>query len=389
MGSKKVEKRCDIDTDIRHYNVAGIHMSIQGVGEYADALRDYFRTEEIQDLGGSVSLSIIVSNNPEEVLIPAQFYSLSGKISFNESEYCVKKKNCIYSVSNLFSSTGSTVLRLCYTRKKSLLHTVRVNLLNSSVDVSSSKDEFIFSVMNYQVFLYIFALVLMKQRKLFIHCAMVERYDKALILVGTSGCGKTSTLFKFVEDEKCRYMAEDFGVCGCDGYAHYMPKKMTIYESDAKYENILILQSLKQLTFWQRMRWKFFILLGLNPSFHPAPEQVFNKDKIAKESKIETVIFLSRVGGGGTEISKLEINQAELCTKIRYAAFRELGELNEILNNIRAVGDENTRKAYPELHKIEEEYEHMLFEMLFDKRIGVMEVPLKAIPEDIMNNILG
>ena len=57
--------------------------------------------------------------------------------------------------------------------------------------------------------------------------------------------------------------------------------------------------------------------------------------------------------------------------------------MSEILYNIRAVGDENTRMAYPAVSELEKEYDEVLKQALSNKVTGVLEVPLKVNPDDI------
>lgn len=69
-------------------------------------------------------------------------------------------------------------------------------------------------------------------------------------------------------------------------------------------------------------------------------------------------------------------------------AYRELKQLSEILNNIRAVGDAEIRNSYPEPAQLEVRYEQLLREGLTGKNIGLLEVPLKADPREIVDAML-
>lgn len=372
--------------NVRYYNIAGVNISIKGERKYTDAFGNYFQTEEVYDGNGFTSLSIIIMKDPADVGIQADFYSLSGKISFNDSEYCVKKPNLIYSVSNLFSDKETTVLRLCYTGKKAIKTKIGALLLPNNIGINNSEDELVDSVMNYEVFWYIFAIILMKQRKIFLHSSMIERNGDVLVLAGTGGCGKTSTLLDLMEKEGYRYLAEDFGVLGCDGIAYYTPKKMAIYQSDAKFRNPDVMKALKALPYWQQVQWKLLIALGKNPRYRFAPQQLFCDSRIVRKGKIKAIVYMSRICGAS--VTKTEISQLSLCRKIRHASFRELKELGEILNNIRAVGDENVRDFYPDFSQIENKYEQILTEILAGKDLGILNVPLKTSPKEITNNIM-
>lgn len=364
------------------YEIAGIGITIEGNGEYAEAFRDYFKSEEKSILDENPLLRICIENSPDEIMIPAKYYSLSATIAFNDSDYYVKKKDFVYSVSNLFDKEKQVVLKLCYTRKNSMKNRALTFMRPNNVGVCKKQNKFVDSIMNYEVFLYIFAVLLMRRGKIFVHCGIVEHLNKAIVLAGTGGCGKTSTLFSFLQNKDFKYIAEDFGILGDDGNVYYMQKKMAVYQSDAKYKNPDVMKALKKLPFRHRMHWGLFRLMKMNPRYRFIPQQLFGEDRVAKKGKTDIIVYMSRIPQNAS-VSKQDIKIEELCTKIRNASFRELRELIEILYNIRAVGDENTRKAYPAVSELEKEYDEVLKQVLSNKVTGVLEVPLKVNPDDI------
>ena len=203
--------------NIKYYQIAGINMSIQGEGIYAESLRSYFQTEENQTPPESVLLQVVVENDPAKVTVPAKYYSLSGKIAFNSTAYCVQEKGYVYSVSNLFSATEPVVLRICCTKKKNLRNQIRALRNPHCVGLGRAQDRFADSVMNYACFLYIFPVLLMRQDKIFIHCGIFENAGSAYVMCGTSGCGKTSALMDVLQKNGFKYLADDFGILGGGG----------------------------------------------------------------------------------------------------------------------------------------------------------------------------
>lgn len=374
--------------NIKYYQIAGINMSIQGEGIYAESLCSYFQTEEIQVPSEPVLLQIIVENDPAKVAIPAKYYSLSGKIAVNDTAYCVQEQGYVYSVSNLFSTTESVELRICCTRRKSLRSQIRALKSPHSVGLGRAQDRFVDSVMNYACFLYIFAVLLMRQDKIFVHCGIFKNAGSAFVMCGTGGCGKTSALLAALQKNGFKYLAEDFGILGKDGKAYYMPKRMAIYQSDAKYKNPDVVKGLKALPLIYRMHWKLFELCKRNPRYRFAPMELFGEERVAKEGILHKVLYVSRVRQD-MALTCEDITIDELCTKIRHASFRELKQLSEILNNIRAVGDEAIRNSYPELTQLEMRYEQLLKAILADRNIGWLKVPLKANPREIVDGMMG
>ena len=363
-------------------------MSIQGKGIYAESLRNYFQTEEILTPSESVLLQVVVENDPAKVAVPAKYYSLSGKIAFNSAAYCVQEEGYVYSISNLFSITEPVVLRICCTKKRGLKNQIRALRSPHSVGLGRVQDRFVDSVMNYSCFLYIFAILLMRQDKVFVHCGIFENAGNAYVMCGTGGCGKTSTLLDALQRDGIKYLAEDFGILGKDGKAYYMPKKMAIYQSDAKYKNPDVIKGLKKLPLTYRAHWKFFELCKRNPRYRFAPEELLGKERVAKEGKLHKILYMSRVRQD-MALTREDIDIDELCTKIRHASFRELKQLSEILNNIRAVGDARIRDSYPELTQLELRYEQLLKAILASRNIGWLQVPLKAKPRKIVDGVMG
>lgn len=371
---------------VRYYDISGVGISVRGQGKYADAFMSYFKPQEVPILKNEPLLEVFFEDTPDRVSIPVSYYSLSGKIAFNEEEFFVKKKDFLYSVSNLFQPEKTVILKLCCTRRTSLKNWV-LNLAHSNnVGVTRSEDKFVDSIMNYEVFWYIFAILLMRQKKVFVHSGIVDNDGKAIVIGGTGGCGKTSTLLAFLQNKRFKYVAEDFGIMGSNGITYYTPKKIAIYQSDAKYKNPDVVSALKRINLKHQLLWNFFRVLGMNPRFRFTPEQLFNNERIIKESEIDCIIYMSRVSEG--DISKVNVSDIELCTKLRYASFRELKELSEILSNIRAVGDINIRNAYPDISELGEEYEKILLNIIGEHRICWLKVPLKIEPQKIIDYIL-
>ena len=373
--------------NLKYYQIAGMNMSIQGEGAYTEALQSYFQAAEVSVPSDPILLSVIIEDDPAKVAISAKYYSLSGKISFNNTDYCVREPGFVYSVLHLFDDTEPVVLKVCCTRKKSLRSQIGILINSHGIGLERIEDRFVDSIMNYSCFFYLFPVLLMRQNKVFLHCGIAENAGKAFVMCGTGGCGKTSTLMELLSKEGFKYMAEDFGILGNDGMAYYMPKKMAIYQSDAKYKNPDVVKGLRKLPLTYRAHWKFFELCKQNPRYRFTPKELFGEERVAKEGTLDKVIYLSRVRED-VPLTYSDISIEELCSKIRHASFRELKQLSEILNNIRAVGDAEIRNSYPELAQLEARYEQLLREGLTGKKIGLLEVPLKADPSEIVDAML-
>ena len=368
------------------YRVADIIIAIEGSNKYAAALRKYFLNEEIYE-GKCTEQFLIRVNEPiNDLDFKPEYYSLSGQIAFNDSEYRVRKNNYIYTVKNLFDQNKMTVLNINWTRKATVRHYLTSHMRARSIGVYSNADMFVDFIMNYEVFWYIFAMVLMKYHKVFVHSGIVTYKDEAIVIAGTGGCGKTSTLLQFLETPECKYISEDFGIIGDNGNVYFTPKKAAIYQSDAKYKNKNVLKALNKMTFVEKSSWNIFKLMGKNPRHRFDPYEFFDADRISKAAKVGQVIYMARKDCN--RINKCEIAVKEITEKISYASFRELRELHEILCNIRAVGDGRIREVYPSLEQIQSEYKAILQKSLKNQKVGLLEVPLKVSPIETVNMML-
>lgn len=371
---------------IVYYDLAGITMSIQGDNDCAEALKHYFSTSKVDTVYEQPLLEVVVESNYKNIEIDEKFYSLSGKIAFNEYEYAVKKKNFVYAISNLYNPSEPVKLVIGCKRKRSFLNWCLAYIRPQNIGVCGRAEKFVDSIMTYEVFWYILAVLYMRQDKVFVHSGIASIGNEAYAMCGTGGCGKTSTLFSFLQRKNSKYIADDLGIIGTDCKTYYTPKKMAIYQSDAKYKNKDILQAISKLPFTLKFHWKLFQALGMTPRYRFNPYQVFDESRILREAELKEIIFLSRSNNAG--VVKSEIDQNELATKIRHASFRELKELNEILNNIRAVGDESIRSHYPSIHDLEKEYENILMKIIKEVKSCQMAVPLKINPEEIIRQVV-
>lgn len=368
------------------YEVAGLTVAIEGENKYAEAMRKYFQTEMIAGVKDKEHFLIRVNVETDKKDFEPKYYSLSAKIAFNEKEYRVKKDNFTYRVKNLFDKDKVTVLDINWTRTATICHWLRNHIRAKRIGVYSNADYFVDSVMNYEVFLYIFAMVLMKYNKVFVHCGIVTYKEQAIVMTGTSGCGKTSGLLQFLDSPLSKYIADDFGILSEKG-AFFIPKKVAIYQSDAKYKNKNIIKALKGLSLKEKISWNVFRTLGLNPRYRFEPYRIFGDAGICKFAEVSSIAYIAR--SNVVKTVRYEIGEEQLIEKITSASFRELRELYEILYNIRAVGNEEVNNTYPSLEQLQNDYKEILEKSLKGHELCLIEVPVKAAPTEIVETLLG
>ena len=154
-------------------------------------------------------------------------YPAKGSMNFNEKEYFVNYLSSInYVVSNLFNND---CINIEVNLKNRSLKTI-INSFFQSKSVFQSNE-----ILSYSLFWYVLHLKLLQKGKAFLHAGIFSSNNKASIIAGTGGCGKTSTLFKILEDKSTKYISEDFGIIDIESYSHYSPKPVSIYASDMEF----------------------------------------------------------------------------------------------------------------------------------------------------------
>lgn len=372
---------------MRYFNIAGIITAISDKNSCGRALADYFSSSECREIPSKVDFEIRVCDDVKEAAISEQYTAVSGKIRFNRNEFSVKEKYYTYTVRNLFSPDETPELLIAWTRKGNLYNALRDRVSIKTIGTSGEEKKFLETILNYKLFWYVFALVLERHGKIFVHSAIFALKGKAFVLAGSAGCGKTSTLLRVLENRGNSYIDEDFGVIGADGLAYYVPKRVTVYEDDAAYGSPIIKKALGTMSASEKNAWKLFGAAGINMRYKFRPEVIF-PGQVAEKAEIGEIVFVSR--SSCTQPDKRTVDHKILAEKILCASWRELKVLYEILNNIRAVGDEEILKAYPSVRELEEKYRTILEEILEKcPKTSFVRVPQKAGPDVTCGCLFG
>ena len=165
-----------------------------------------------------------------------------------------------------------------------------------------------------------------------------------------------------------------------------MQKKASVHGSDIKWGDPYLNRAVKGLGPVKKFEWKMKKLLGRNPSNLFKPSEIFGED-IRDGAPLTTVAFLSRVRGiNEPEMKRISIT--EIAERMRFASFRELKELYEILTNIRAVSGDTYADAYPKVSELEDRYISILKRALEGANLLHLNLPLGVDPKDTARLIL-
>jgi hypothetical protein len=271
------------------------------------------------------------------------YYSLSGKIGFNNNNYFVKNDEFILLSNNLFDE-GPSKISIYHSTRKLNLNLIKNIILSvfSSNGFVNHNNKVINSLMSYSAFYYVFHLVLLKKDRAFIHASVASVNGKGILMSGTSGCGKTSTLFELLSNSSNKYIAEDFGIISSVGHTYYNPKKVSVYNSDIAHGNEDLRNFRKNImTNIDTFLWWISIIRRRNPLRRVSPIDLLSLSRIERSVRIDTVFFLQRSNNDSISSSQIDIDDG--VERILKASFRELRALYELLYNIESVGYSQTK----------------------------------------------
>ena len=368
------------------YKIGEMYFSIVSESNgYGRAMWEYF-SDKLTSEEGELDLSITIAEGGGKNLpFEPELYSLSGGIAFNSNAFYVKRNTFSYVVMDLFQPNVMTKIYL-YPRQGKRLKRVVQGFLRSDVEKRNQYESFVRDVTNYGCLWYLFALALMKHDCVFLHSGILAKDGKGIVLTGTGGCGKTSTMLEAIASHNYQYVSEDFGILSKDGMLYDMQKKAAIYQSDVKWGNPILAKALSSLPFTMRLAWKWKKLCGRNSLHFFKPSEIFGEN-IAHESRLSGFYYLKRVRASQAEFR--EISVEEIAQRAQNAAFRELKEVFEILSNIRAVGGEEYWNYYPSLEELEKTYREILMQALENAAIcGEISIPIKGKPADTVDFIV-
>ena len=334
----------------------------------------------------AADLQIKIFNSKKLIDFEGKYYSLSGGISFNDTDIMKKEKLYTYVIKNIFDSSKTSELLIYYDTNKSMLSTAKnsINAFRSNNGCNTQESILRLNIMNYSLMWYVLPLVLMKKEAAFIHSSIMQVNDKGLLMAGTGGCGKTSTSLKLLSEENVKYLSEDFGIIDKDGNAYFNPKNMSIYGSDVRYgQKELVDYVAKKMNKTDRFLWENSLRWGKNPMRKISPIDIFGEEKISAGAKLKDAYFIVRCECN--KVSTKEISTEEFVERSMSASFRELKALYEVVKNAEAVSYKDNRLM--NFKEIEDKIRGIYMGAFKGTNTMLIYVPLKCTPDEILSAI--
>lgn len=370
----------------KRFEVGGILLQIEGDGHLFELIHEEFKFCEVRSINKTIDLNVKILSPNHEINFTPKYYSLAGSISFDDKNLMKKENNYSYLVKNLFDFNSSTELIISYKNKSGLLSLLKniIKMFARPRGFNTSNTQIKESVLSYSIFWYIFHVVLLKKGSSFIHSSVVDVNGKGIVFVGTGGCGKTSTTFKFLEESNTKYLSEDFGIIDRDGFAYFNPKKMSIYHTDVKFgQRDLVAYVKYQMPKFDKLLWSITKMLGVNPVRKISPVTILGESKVKAQTEIKTIYFLAR--SNSEKVLIKDISTEDLVERALNASFRELKSLYEVLTNAHAVANQdNLFLRFSEIENKTREVYKCAFNNVEKK---LLVVPLKSAPEKVLHEI--
>jgi hypothetical protein len=289
-----------------------------------------------------------------------------------------------YEVRNLF--TGGCIEVDVFYRKLSFIRSLYVFLKGVLSVEYHSKEHFLKGCFaSYNALYWIFSVALMKQKKCFIHSGTMTLGDETLVLAGTGGCGKTSSVLSFLEKDNSHYLSEDFGVLSTKGTINYCSKTISLYYSDIQKGSSIAKSSLNQLGFYNKIKWFFLTkIIKLNPIIKVEPRS-FSNTSADKEEELNKFVYLSRIKTDKVKLHKGCSNN--IAKRSAISSIRELKSFIDILNIIEANKPLEC-EFYPTSEQFYQKYLSILQKGLVSIDCYFIEIPEKIHPDKIRDTLL-
>jgi hypothetical protein len=360
----------EININDYYIEIAGIKIKIKKSNAVSDAIIEDLNAVAKAEDNYDIYIEII-----EEKLkgYKAKIFSAKGSMNFNESTYFVDYlPNVNYYIENLFNNKS---VQLYINSNKSNLKTKLKSYYSSKRIMAKN------TILSYSLFWYVFHIVLLRNKKSFLHAGVVDINGMATIITGTGGCGKTSTLFKILEEKDNKYLAEDFGIIDSTAFTYYNPKPVSIYASDMEFGQSLLTNYFTQFSIKEKFLWSLKRnFLKINPMIKARPD-ILMDNKISKKIKIKNVIYFVRTND--TKITIKNININDLTERVLDASMRELKTFNELVLLIKA----NAPVQYniPSFEDIRMQTKS-IYEKAFEQTNNkIIYIPHKTKPNDLVD----
>ncbi|PJE80505.1 hypothetical protein CI610_00473 [invertebrate metagenome] len=367
-----------------NYRAGPLLITFKGNSKILDLIKDEF-FEETHSSNNAIDLVISVYDSYISDYKPTH-YSGKGSMNFNDIQFHIDNDSFYsFEVKNGFGKKKQTELDIFIKRPGFVRELYRILKGIFSIEYNT-RDRFIKSnIATYSLLWSVIALCLLKKESSFIHAGVLARNNNAIVLSGTGGCGKTSTVLHLLSHENFEYLSEDFGIVQSDGLAYQCNKSVSLYHSDIKYKSPSAITAYNSMNTKRKLAWFFLSkLFNLNPILKAEPKFLTKQNITQKPIAIKYGVHLSRENI--SDISIKEINVAEYALRSTRASIRELKPLTEMLNLITANAPDNLNII--SVSELEQLMIEIYTKAFSNSILYKMQIPIKMPPNLVSSHLL-
>ncbi|GLP98278.1 hypothetical protein GCM10007891_01320 [Methylophaga thalassica] len=357
--------------------IAGITIGLTGNGKTFDEVSehlDFIPTTTASQVDIMLEIS---SNDIFHEYLP-EVNSAKGLMSFNKDEYFVGYLPSIdYLVSDIFNTKGAVpVVKVKVTEDKLLKKIIKYLLLRRKAYKSNL-------IMSYSLFWYIFQIVLMTKSKSFIHAATLydNKRNRAILLGGTGGCGKTSTALEMLDDSRYSYLSEDFSIINLEGQTFFNPKPVSVYCSDIEHGSKILNDFKCSFNFTKKL--EIFLKRSIfrkNPIFKVSPQNLFG-ERLSISGQCSYAFYVIRSNVKSPKLKDCTLD--EIVDRFVESSIRELKTYTELSNLILANDLLNT--GVISYSVLKENMEEIYRQFLKKTEYKILLLPHKVSPKETIN----
>jgi hypothetical protein len=346
-------------------NIAGINISIDTTHIVGELIAKELGAIERSEQDVDISIDFNNTNLDYEV-------TSGNNCKFNEKEFFYKSLYPVkYKVINLFNDNK-----------------MEINIAFMSKSIKAKIQSFLYgkntikknTILSYGLFWYILQLELLKKKKTFLHAGIFSKDGESIAITGTGGSGKTSSLFKVLENKDYKYLAEDFGIIGDDGYTYYNPKALSIYETDILFNPKILNKTYEFLSFKEKLLWDLQVkLLHHNPIIKVNPQKLLDRQIVLK-SKLKKVLYYVRVDID--EINVSSISKEDLAERSLNVALREFKMFFEIFTLLNA--NKKSEYKFLTIDDIIQSIRNLYIDIFSKTENYLVEIPFNETPDNIV-----
>lgn len=321
-----------------------LEVAISGPEELVIEIAKDFDCKQEGATNGAPDISLSIDSSDFD--ISETHYSGKKTLYFNDDEICINVSPFFKAyVKGLFSE-GTTEIRLILKKQSLKMRVLNLFKRALSLEYSTIQGQLRNHINNYSFLWSILAIKLLEKGCVFLHAGIFAKSQKAIIVTGTGGCGKTSTVINACRKLGYEFVSEDFGIVSREGVAFYCPKTISLYKSDFEFYSTLEAEVIGGLNLFSRLKWWGLTkILKRNTIVKAIPNQMFETCKTVNLD-ISKVYFFQRLKKPGHLVNDIDIDT--LASRISWASYREIAPFLAILSGIAANKDINQNFETPE-----------------------------------------